>query len=137
MGKKRTFRNLSGAKAYRPWKNWEVGDFVIGKLVDTEIDQYKKTCYILELEEVSFNDAEAERNAQDLGRIGLNHTGLLAKIMDDKCEIGQVVRVEYQGTSTMQKGPNAGAEAHSLLISVAEEDEECDTGESLSDDDDL
>lgn len=134
--KKRTFRSLSGSKVYRKWANWDIGDYIIGKFESTEIDNYKKNCYILKIEEVDFAD-EADAEKFKVGaQIGLNHNGLLAKVMDSgNVDFGDIVRIEYQGTNTMTKGNYAGKEAHSLLIQVAEQGDDFQTGNDLSDDD--
>lgn len=134
--KARQFRSLSGSKVYRPWKEWEIGDYIIGKYESREIDNYKKPCYILKVEEVFFNDETAEEKFKVGSQIGLNHNGILAKVMDsDNVHMGDVVRIEYQGTNKMTKGNFAGKDAHSLLIQVAEEGDDLETGGNLSDDD--
>ena len=134
--KSRVFRSLSVSKEYRPWSQWEIGDFVIGKFEDQGIDNYKKACYILKVDEVFFNDEEAQEKFKVGELIGLNHNGILAKVMaSDDVNFGDIIRIEYQGMNTMSKGNHFGKDAHSLLIQVAEEGDDLQTGGNLSDDD--
>lgn len=134
MGKKRVFKALNGSKVYRRWKEWEEGDYVIGKFVDQEIDNYRKPSYIIEVEEVDFLDEEAMEKWKPGARAGLNSNGLLDSIMAKKVEIGDVIKVEYGGIDIMTKGPHEGKEVHIVNVFLMDEEEDA-SDESLSDDD--
>lgn len=121
--KKRNFRKLSGASEYRPWKDWQVGDRLVCKLVREGTDQFKKPSWSVEVEEVDFQgDEEAERKFAVGKTVTLNSCGSLDKVLESgEVGIGTSFQVVYQGTSPMKKGPNEGADAHSLEISVADD----------------
>ena len=134
----RKFRTMNGGSKYRKWKDWEVGDFVVGKFVDTRTDNYGKPNWILEVEEFEFDDEDMELEVGD--RLGLNSCGSLDAVMEDKVDEGMVIRVEYAGKSTLPDNHKfAGKEVHSVIVQVAEDEDSVDGGgsNSLSDDDDI
>jgi hypothetical protein len=132
--KRRVFKALNGSKSYRKWKEWSEGDYIIGKFVDEEADNYRKPSYVLEVEEVEFEDKEAEEKCGPGKRVALNSTGLLDKIMSKKVQIGDVIMVEYGGKDVMTKGPFEGDPVHIINVSVVEEEEDS-SDDGLSDDD--
>ena len=75
----KTVKKISqGARLYRKWAEYAVGDIVIGKLAGTYVDNYKKTCYLLEVEEAFLKDKKFQKEV--IGKVlALNHTGTLAK----------------------------------------------------------
>lgn len=126
MAKKRVFRQLTGVKNYRPWKEWEIEDLVVGKLIRIDKDQYRKNAYVLELEDVDFADADLAETLMGKPFV-LNSVGILDRQFEDgHFDIGDVIQVVYKGTSVMTKGPNEGDEAHSIEISVASDDGDFD-----------
>ena len=140
----RTFRSLSGGKNFRPWKYWDIGDYVIGKLIRKDIDQYKKDCWVIEVEEVFFNDQDAEEKFGPGKTVGLNSCGGLDKVMKSgQVHFGDIIRVEYDGMSPMGKGTHEGKDAHSVIIGIEGEGDDSPAGSTedteyqagLSDDD--
>lgn len=134
----RKFKTMNGGAKYRAWKLWEVGDYVIGKFIDVRTDNYGKPNWILQVEEIEF-DEETDVEVGD--RFGLNSCGSLDKVMEDKVNEGDTVRVEYAGKSTLPDNHKyAGKEVHSVIVQIAEDDESYEGGssnDSLSDDDDI
>jgi len=124
MPNKRVFKKLTGAKNYRPWSQWDEGDYVMGKLIEKiEEDRYGKPNYVLELEEGHFGNKEAAKKLVIGKDFVLNSATLLDNVME-KVEIGSVVRVEYLGREIMTKGAYKGKEAINLDIGVADADED-------------
>lgn len=118
----KTTKKLSGAKtAYRPWKEWEVGDIMIGKFLSTRTDNYDKPNYMFEVEDAQFTDFKLAKKL--IGEnLTLNSNGQLDKAMEN-VEEGSMVQVTYNGTSTIEKGKYAGKEAHSVEVDLVVEDD--------------
>jgi len=112
-------RPLNGPKTYKAWKEWQEGDYVVGKFVATSIDKFKKTNWHLELIEYKFKDGTKLPENKVLG---LNSTALLDKVMEG-VTIGEVLQIDYDGTETLTSGPYEGNESHSMIISILEEEE--------------
>ena len=145
MAKKRSFRTVGGgAKVYRPWKQWDVEDYILGVYEDKEKDNYKKNNYVLKVEELYFQDEDAEKKVAIGALFGLNANGALDKVMESgKVKLGDCIKITYNGMAAMGKGNHEGEQAHSLLIEVAGSAQELEADgsgsetDSLSDDDDL
>jgi hypothetical protein len=117
----KTVKKISqGARLYRKWAEYEVGDIVIGKLAGTYVDNYKKTCYLLEVEGAFLKDKKfaAEVKGKTLA---LNHTGTLAKDLA-KLADGDLIQVEYQGLERMDGGPYEGKDKHVIEVTQVEEE---------------
>jgi hypothetical protein len=108
-------KSLTGPKTYRKWSEWETGDVVVGKYVSTEEDSYDKTNRILELEYCSFNESLVGK------KLVLNSCGSVDSAFE-QVDFGDIVQVEYKGIEKLEKGKFAGKDAHSLEISVVEEE---------------
>lgn len=137
----RVFRSLSGSKNFRPWKEWEIGDYVVGKYERKEIDNYKKDNWVLKVEEVFFQDQAAEERFGPGKMVGLNSNGSLDKVMNSgQVKFGDVIRVEFDGMSPMGKGKFEGEMAFSIIVAVCESDnsgsiQDTNYQDGLSDDD--
>lgn len=107
-----SFKKVKGARQYKKWNEWEVGDFVVGTLVEVGTDQFSKANYIIELLETSMEDLELGKN------FCLNSCGSLDYKMED-VEIGAVIRVEYEGQVELEKGPFKGKLAHTVDLQIA------------------
>lgn len=127
------FKRVKGERIYKKWSEYEVGDYVIGKLTEIGEDQFKKANYIVEVIETSFEDVEVGKN------LCLNSNGSLDYRMED-IEVGAVIRVEYTGQIEMEKGPFKGKLAHTVDVQVAEGSdmvvEEADLPEESEDEED-
>lgn len=122
----RVFKQLTGVKTYRPWKDWEIEDCVVGKLIRVDKDQYRKNAYVIEVESVTFADEDLATTIMSGSTpFVLNSVGIVDRQYEDgNFEIGDVLMVTYKGVSEMTKGPNAGEEAHSIEVSVADGEDE-------------
>lgn len=131
---KRTFKTskqLTINKTYRKWEDFDMGDVVIGKVIGNHIDQYGKDCPVIEVLDAQFKKDSAKFQGKNLV---LNSCGMLSKAMKDaNVQLGELIQVEYKGTSNIEKGPFKGKDAHVMDIQIVEED----TGEEeLTEDDD-
>lgn len=126
------FKKVKGQRVYKKWKEWEEGEYVIGKLIGTYIDKFKNTCYEVEVIESDVEEFEEGKVA------GLNSCGSLNYKMEDVL-IGSTVRVEYTGTTVLDKGDFEGTEAHTVDVSIDEstvpEEQEEQEEEDEGDDD--
>ena len=123
---KRTFktsRKLTGAKVFRKWDDWKVGDLFIGKFADQYTDEkYNKEVYVFDVEECTFNADLAGK------QLALNEMGMFSKAME-KVSKGEFIQFTYNGKDQIEKGKFAGKEAHTCEVLVLEEGDEDDSGE--------
>jgi hypothetical protein len=122
---KRTFKvtkKLSGGKSeYRKWSEWAEGDVVIGKLVSTGIDTFKKPNYKLEIEDAQLADKALSKSLTGK-MLTLNSSGMLDKAMTDVSE-GQMLQITYGGTAEIEEGPYKGKESHIIQVDLVELEE--------------
>lgn len=111
------FKQVKGQRKYRKWDEYAEGDILICKLRDTYKDKYRNGCYEVEIIETDFHDADANFAEGDI--VGLNSMGSLHYKMED-VPLGAVVRIEYTGKTTLEKGPYEGKEAHTCSVAVDE-----------------
>lgn len=141
---KRKFKSkkkLSSTRAtYRPWKEWEAGDIIIGTFKGSQTDNYDKPNWLIEIEEAFF-PSKPKLAAKLKGQVlGLNSSGKLDKAMEG-VEAGDMIQVEYKGTSLIEKGKYKGKEAHDVEVDLVEEEgaeseeEDDETEDDDSDDD--
>ncbi len=144
MAVKRVFKSkkkLSSTRAvYRPWRDWEVGDYLIGVYKGSQIDNYEKSNWLIEVEEAVFVKDKKDAKALVGKVIGLNSNGKLDKAMESAV-VGQILQVTYNGMSEIEKGKYKGKEAHDvevelMMVEGEDEDEEVDEDEDDSDDSD-
>lgn len=120
-----------GKSAYRTWKNWESGDFLVGKYVSTSEDNYGKPNYKVEVIEASFSDG-SEPKASEV--FTFNSSGALIKAMEE-VQVGDIIKVIYKGEEVMTKGKYKGKAFHSMEVLVA--DSKGEQVSKVSDDDEL
>lgn len=146
MATKRMFKSkkkVSSVRAvYRKWADWEAGDILIGTYKGSQIDSYDKPNWLIEVEDAQFTDVKLVKSLMPKGDkkivIGLNSSGKLDKAME-QVEIGEMVQVEYKGTSTIEKGKYKGKEAHDIEVDIVEEEgdeDEVDEDEDEDEDED-
>lgn len=126
------YEQIGGAKVFRPWVGWTEGDSFEGKHTGTTEDNYGKTNWEFETIAVDFEEEisvvipkkgknvgqEIEYEAPKVGDIFvLNSSGSLDKAME-KVDIGDKIKVIYEGTIILNKGPNKGSTAHTMKILV-------------------
>jgi len=132
----RRFRQLGGECWFRPWKEWDVEEFVIGKFLGTREDQYGKTNVELEVEEVNFDLVNQNDNPLTKGKkLVLNSCGALDNKVDE-FEKGMFVRVEYTGEITLTKGPYKGKKAHTVEVFIEEGEDSGEAMDSFNGEDD-
>lgn len=132
---KRRLRSLAGARAYRPWKNWTVGDVLEGKFTGQSIDQFDKPNYSFEIinRDFEFGDDEDVAKFEPGKIIVLNSCGSLDKVMES-VEVGALLEICYQGQVTLEKGKFAGKDAHTLEVNEVAYGEEDDQEETQEED---
>lgn len=106
-----------GNKTYRSWKKWTEGDVLIGKFLSQYEDNYGNPGYDVQVIECDFSE---EGDILEEGKIiGINSCGGLNYKMEE-VPLGSVIRVEYDGTDFMDKGPMKGKEFHKVNLGVDE-----------------
>ena len=111
-------REVTFRKAYRKWEDYETGDIVIGEYVGTHKDQYGKECPVIKVEEAFFKDSKTAQMVIGQNLV-INSSGIISKAFE-KIAIGEIVQIEYQGTSKIEKGPYKGKDAHMMKVDVVE-----------------
>lgn len=138
MAIKRKFKSkkkLSSTRAtYRPWKEWQTGDIIIGIFKGSQTDNYDKPNWLVEIVEAFF-PSKPKLAAKLKGQIlGLNSNGKLDKAMEG-VEPGDMVQVEYKGMSTIEKGKYKGKDAHDVEVDLVEEDDGSEDEEEVDEED--
>lgn len=126
-------KKLTGTRAvYRPWKEWEVGDIIIGVYQGSQTDNYDKPNWLFEVVDAFFQK-KPKTAAKLVGQvIGLNSNGKLDKAMK-KVEPGVMVQVEYKGMGTIEGGKYKGKDAHDVAVDLVEEDDGRERDEEFDD----
>jgi hypothetical protein len=122
----RVRRKIGGVKCYKPWKDWENGDYIVGKYIGQSIDSFDKPNFHIELEEVSMVSAKASNGSKlEAGVIlGLNASGQLVPKFDS-LKVGDVVDVTYRGIESLPDNHRfKGKDCHQIDVSVLEESKE-------------
>ena len=109
------FRTVMGQSSYKSWKNWEEGDYLVGKYVSQHEDNYGKPNYKVEVIEAGFSSGDAPKAG---AMFTFNSSGALNKAMDEVKE-GDVIKVIYKGEETINKGKYKGKAFHSMEVLVA------------------
>jgi hypothetical protein len=112
------FKTVMGSTSYRPWKNWEESDYLVGKYVSQTEDNYGKPNYKVEVIEAGFSTGEAPKAGT---MFTFNSSGSLNKAMDEVQE-GDIIKVIYKGEDTISKGKYKGKAFHSMEVLVAPKD---------------
>lgn len=108
------FRKINGSKTYRPWKQWDVGEYVVGKYLELGEDNFGNPSYSVEVMETNVESFKEGTT------VGINSCGGLNLAMEKICT-GTVIRLEYEGTDVMEKGKFKGKEFHIVGVAVAED----------------
>lgn len=135
-GFKRQFKvtkELTGQCLFRQYDDYAVGDIVIGTIVGSRVDKYKKHNLIIKVEDAQFKEEEAAKyNGKNLC---LNSCGTLAKALKDAgmtdadgkikdSHLGQMIQLEYQGKTQLgEKHTYSGNDCHVLKLDLVEEDD--------------
>lgn len=110
-------KNLSGSNTYRKWSEYSEGDCVVGKFVGFHVCQYKKQNPKIQVVHADFADDSGETL---IGKtLVINSCGSVDKAFENLSE-GDGVQIIYTGKITMQKGPYAGKEAHTVTCDMVD-----------------
>lgn len=136
-------KKLTGTRCeYRAWKDWDVGDVLIGKYVGEQTDQYNKSNWLIEVEDAQFvNKPKLAKKL--IGKvIGLNSCGKVDNAME-KAELDNLYQFIYNGTVPLPEGhkynKKGNKEAHDVDVTEVEyedEDEELEDEEDIDEDED-
>jgi hypothetical protein len=113
------FKSLTQFSKFRSWKDWSVGEFVIGKLVDIvpNTKNPKNNDLILEVLELGF-----KMDGVTVGsRFSVNGCASVQRAIDAGIEENDIVRVEYRGQETVKTGQWKGTKTHVIEVSVAKD----------------
>lgn len=124
MSERRVFntkRTLTGSNVYRPWKDYSEGDVVVGIFQGIHIDNFKKNNAKIKVTYAEFADGTGHTLEGKV--LVINSCGSLEKSLEIM-EEGAAYQFVYNGKVTLEKGPYAGKEAHSVAIDEVELDEE-------------
>ncbi len=110
------FKTVMGQTAYKAWKEWEAGEYLVGKYVSEGQDKFGNSNYKVEVIDSNF-----EQKKPAVGSFfTLNSSGSMKKAFED-IEEGQVVKVIYKGEDVISKGKFKGKPFHNMEILVAGE----------------
>lgn len=104
-----------GQSSYRAWKNWDIGDYLVGKFVSQGEDNFGNPSYKVEVIEAGFENADVPATGSIFS---FNSSGALNKAMEE-ITVGDVIKVIYKGEDTVTKGKFKGKKFHSMEVLVA------------------
>lgn len=139
VGQKRRFavkQSLIGSSsAYRPWKEWKEGEYVVGIFQGTSKDNFGNTNCIIKVVEADFLDSDAA-TALEGQTLTLNSCGSLNHVIEEMA-VGNAYSFHYNGETTLAKGKFAGKKSHSVKIDDVDLDkvEYVNTAAVVEDDD--
>lgn len=138
----RTKQKLSMDLIYRGYKDWQIGDVVIGRVMGTQKDTHGKFGIVIEVMEVSFKGQKPEKFTGK--NLYLNNNGVMAKVLknadlwdeeNDKPSDalkGEILQVEYRGTEKLSsKHKYAGKEVHVIHMELLNENSEDDAEQKV------
>lgn len=109
------FKTVMGQSAYRAWKNWSEGDYLVGKYVSESEDQFGNPNYKVEVIEAQFDDGNTPKAGTNFT---FNSSGTLKKAMEE-IVAGDIIKVIYKGEDVVAKGKFKGKKYHSMEVLVA------------------
>jgi hypothetical protein len=109
------FKSVMGQSSYKAWKNWDVGDYLIGKYLSQVEDNFGNPNYKVEVIEAQFEDGQTPKAASIFT---FNSSGALKKAMAE-INVGDIVKVIYKGEDTITKGKFKGKKFHKMEVLVA------------------
>jgi hypothetical protein len=110
------YKTVIGQSAYKPWKNWSEGDYLVGKYVSETVDTFGNPNYKVEVIEAQFDDGNIPKPNTIFT---FNSSGTLKKAMES-ISVGDVFKVIYKGEDTVAKGKFKGKKYHSMEVLVAD-----------------
>jgi hypothetical protein len=113
------YKEITGSRQYRPWKKWNPGDEFVGVYKEQKEDNYGNPSYIFEVISTAFSKKEDNLNPGMVA--GLNSSGGF-NVKMDQVNVGDTVRVLYNGVIILTKGKYKGARSHSINVGVGAKD---------------
>lgn len=110
------YKTVVGVSAYKPWKNWAEGDYLVGKYVAQSEDSFGNPNYKVEVIEANFEDGN---NPKTNTMFTFNSSGTLKKAMES-IQVGEIFKVIYKGEDTVTKGKFKGKKFHSMEVLKAD-----------------
>lgn len=109
------FKTVMGQSSYRPFKQWNEGDYLVGKYISEGQDNFNNPSYKVEVIEADFGKDKTPA----VGSIfTLNSSGSLNKAMET-IEVDDIVKVTYEGEGIVEKGKFKGKAFHKMKVEVA------------------
>ena len=120
------FRSVKGSRSYLGWAKWEEGEYITGKFIKQTEDRFGNPSYDVEIIETNLTCKAAtggkvvEHEFKEGEMFAMNSNGSLNYRMEDVAE-GDIIRVEYQGTTTIESEKSAfkGKECHQVDVQIA------------------
>lgn len=118
-------KKLAGAVVYRGWKNWDVGDILVGKLSRFIFDErYKNSNPVFIVEETFFKDKD--QNLKAGTHLQLSATKILKQTVTEDV-IGEVLQIELVGWHTVKTGVGKGKDTPLFEIDTVDLSSDEDT----------
>jgi len=128
--KRRKRREVGGSKSYKAWKEWSVGDRVVGEFTGQSTDNYDKPNWHIKVEEIDMQEPIDSRGGAIVvgSTLGLNSNGSLDFKMQD-VEVGELLEITYEGMTVLPDNHKfKGKDSHQIKLEVildeGEEDED-------------
>ncbi len=128
----KTKKVLSGMRTeFRPWDSWAEGDTLIYKFIGTKENKKNehKVDWIVEVIEAFFEDKKEQKKFKPGTKLTLNTAGQF-DIGMKQAEIGDLLQVQYNGSSEMEGGKHKGAKSYLMEVVAVEEDDGSEDEES-------
>jgi hypothetical protein len=109
------FKTVMGQSAYRAWKNWSEGDYLVGKYISESEDSFGNPNYKVEVIEAQFDDGNTPKVGSNFT---FNSSGTLKKAMAE-VNANDIIKVIYKGEDVVSKGKFKGKKFHSMEVLVA------------------
>ena len=109
-------KNLKNYVMSRKWKEFTAGEFAIGTLEECDqVDKFGKPIFAIKIIETNFNYPVGTN-------LYLNCGGNFQNDMS-QVEVGEKVKISYDGEVEIKKGKWKGSMTHSILVQVEAKDE--------------
>jgi hypothetical protein len=114
----------TGGGSYKGWKTWRIGEWVIGEVTGHHTDKFRNVSPVVKVLDSNFAAVGTSLNINSCG-------GLKDLLSRRPAEIGDVMRFEYKGMTTVTKGQWKGTECHNVDVMFNEAEEVEDDGSDL------
>lgn len=134
--KKKTITS-TGNKKFRQWDEYEKGDVIVGRFIQTQSGKFQHDNVIIEPLELQIEDTdwadEVMEAAEDGARLVLNGCGSLTTAIDDLEEEG-IYEFTYNGKNKIKSGDYKGKMSHLIEVSEVEDPDADDEDDSDEED---